>query len=246
MARLRRRDATVTIYNCRIHTGWPDLLNQILSDPAAAEQASKWQPAGLAAIAAQSGPAGAIAATLLSDHVLRDVLLSASGRDWLKEAGVRTESVRLLQQNRSITALAAPIQTTTYDAYLSYQHQDRPAVIEAISIFAGKGLRVYSDQDLQPGEDWEKALFSSLENSRALCIFLGQETLRSQWVLREVDAAARRQDKALIIPVLLPGFPENTELPDSLRARRWVDVRKGDRVFETEIATLADYLLSLR
>lgn len=40
--------------------------------------------------------------------------------------------------------------------------QDRPAVIEAISIFAEKGLRVYSDQDLQPGEDWEKSLFSAL------------------------------------------------------------------------------------
>lgn len=229
-----------------LHTGWPDLLNQILSDQAAAEQASTWQPRDLAAFAAQSGPVGTIAATLLSDHALRDVLLSKTGRDWLQRTGVRKESLRLLQQNRSITALAAPIQATTYDAYLSYQHQDRSAVIEAISIFAGKGLRVYSDQDLQPGEDFEKALFSALDNSRALCIFLGQETLRSQWVLQEIDAAARRQDKSLIIPVLLPGFPENAELPDSLRTRQWVDVRKGDRVFEIEIAALADYLLSLR
>jgi hypothetical protein len=187
-----------------------------------------------------------IAATLLSDHALRDVLLSESGRDWLRRTGVRRESVRLLQQNRSITALAAPIQATTYDAYLSYQHQDRPAVIEAISIFAGKGLRVYSDQDLRPGEDWEKALFSALENSRALCIFLGPETLRSKWVLQEIEAAVRRQDKSLVIPVILPGGPKNTELPDSLRARQWVDVTEGEGVFETEITALADYLLSLR
>lgn len=229
-----------------LHTGWPDLLNQVLSNQTAAEQASTWQPEDLPAIAAQSGPASTIAATLLSDHALRDVLLSESGRDWLRRTGVRAESIRLLQQNRSITALAAPIQATTYDAYLSYQHQDRPAVIEAISIFARKGLRVYSDQDLQPGEDWEKTLFTALENSRALCIFLGPQTLESQWVLREIDAAARRHDNALVIPVLLPGFPENAELPDSLRTRQWVDVRKGDRVFEFEIANLADYLLSLR
>jgi hypothetical protein len=229
-----------------LQAGWPDLLNQILSDQAAAEEACTWDPADLAAIAAQPGSAGAIAATLLSDHALRDVLLSASGRDWLQRTGVRTESIRLLQQNRSIAALAAPIQATTYDAYLSYQHRDRPSVIEAISIFAGKGLRVYSDQDLRPGEDWQKALFSALENSRALCIFIGPETLRSEWVRQEIEAAVRRQDKSPVIPIILPGGLDSTELPDSLRTRVWVDVTEGEEVFESKIAALADYLLSLR
>lgn len=229
-----------------LQTGWPDLLNQILSNQTVAEQASSWQPANLMPIAAEGGPAAAIAATLLSDHALRDVLLSDSGRDWLRRTRVRAESVRLLQQNRSIIAPDAPIQATTFDAYLSYQHEDRPAVIKAISIFAGKGLRVYSDQDLRPGEDWEKALFSALENSRALCVFLGPETLRSKWVLLELEAVARRQGEALIIPVILPGGPTKTELPDSIRARQWVDVRAGEEVFETEITRLADYLLSLR
>jgi hypothetical protein len=229
-----------------LHTGWPDLLNQILSNHAAAEQASTWQPANLARIAAQPGPVGTIATTLLADHSLRDVLLSASGRDWLRRTEVRAESVRLLRQNRSITALAAPIRVTTYDAYLSYQRQDRSAVVEAMSIFAEKGLRVYSDLDLRPGEDWEKSLFSALENSRALCVFFGPETLRSTWVLQEIEAAMRQQDKALVIPVILPGGPEPEELPDSLRGRQCVDARGGQRISQPKIAALADYLLSLR
>jgi KAP family P-loop domain/TIR domain len=232
-----------------LHTGWPDLLNQILSAQAAAEQASTWQPADLARIAAQPqpGPAGTIAAALLSDPALRDVLLSESGRDWLRQTRVRAESVRLLRQQRSITTLASPIQTTTYDAYLSYQHRDRPAVTEVMSIFAGKGLRVYSDLELRPGEEWEEALSSGLENSRALCIFFGSETLRSTWVLREIDAAVQRQDKILVIPVILPGGPEINELPPSLRARQCVDARgEGPRISEDKIVALADYLLSLR
>src|SRR5580658_9579 len=102
-----------------LHAGWPDLLNQILSAPAAAEQASKWQPEDLARIAAQPGPVGTIAAALLSDPALKDVLLGDNGRDWLLLTTVRTESVRLLRQQRSITALGSPAQTTTYDAYLS-------------------------------------------------------------------------------------------------------------------------------
>lgn len=158
---------------------------------------------------------------------------------------VRTESVRLLRQNRGITDLASPIQATTYDAYLSYQRQDRPAVAEVMDIFARRSLRVYSDMHLRPGEDWEKALTSALENSRAVCIFFGPETLQPAGVRWEIETV-QRHDNALVIPVILPGGPEPEELPGSLRARQCVDARDGLRVSKTKITGLADYLLSLR
>lgn len=227
-----------------LQTGWPDLLSQILSDRAAAEQASGWQAEDLAGIAVQRGPAGAIAGALLSDHALSAVLLSDTGRDWLRRAGVRTESVRLLKQQRSITAQSSAIQATTYDAYLSYQREDRTSVVEVLSIFARKGLRVYSDMDLQPGEHWEKSLFSAMENSRTLCIFIGPETLQSRSVLREIEAV--QQQSKPVIPVIIPGGPDPEELPDFLAARQCVDAREGALISESKVSALADYLLSLR
>lgn len=229
-----------------LQTGWPDLLNQIFSDQAAADQASMWQPEELATIAAQPGPIGSIATTLLSDHALRDVLLSASGREWLLRSGARAESVRLLQNNRGIMALDTPIQSTTYDAYLSYDQSDRSVVVDAIRIFAEKGLRVYSDQDLRPGEDWEKSLSSALDNSRAVCIFLGPESLNSPWIQQEAGRAAQRQDRVPVIPVILPGGPRYTALPDALRSRQLIDITQGREDLLTRMARLADYLLSLR
>jgi hypothetical protein len=229
-----------------LQTGWPDLLNQILSDQDAADQASIWEPEDLAAIAAQPGPVGAIATTLLSDHALRDVLLSKSGREWLQRSGVRAESVRILQNNRSITVLDAPIQRTTYDAYLSYDNSDRSAAIEAISVFAQKGLRVYSDQDMRPGEEWAKSLSSALDNSRAVCIFLGPETLNSPWIQQEAELAAQRQDRVPVIPIILPGGPNYRELPNSLRSRQLIDVTQDREDLQARMAQLADYLLSLR
>ena len=230
-----------------LYAHWPDLLNQIMRDQTTAEQASKWQHADLKPIAAQPGSAGTLAAALLSDPALENVLLGESGRDWLQRTEARAESVWFLRQQRRITSLASPIQTTTYDAYLSYQHQDRPAVAEVMSIFAEKGLRAYSDLNLRPGEDWQNALFSALENSRALCIFFGPTTLESKWVVREIEAGVQRQDQTLVIPVILPGGPEPEALPKSLSARQCVDARgEGERVSETQIEALADYLLSLR
>jgi hypothetical protein len=226
-----------------LQAGWPDLLSQIQRNEAAAGQASTWSAEDLPRIAAQAGPAGAIAGALLSDHALSAVLLSETGRDWLRRADARAESVRLLKQQRSITAQPSAIQATTYDAYLSYQHEDRPAVVEVLSTFAAKGLRVYSDMDLQPGEHWGKALFSALEKSRALCVFLGPGTLQSRSVLREIEVV---QGSTLVIPVIIPGGPEPEELPDFLAARQCVDAREGERISESAVTGLADYLLSLR
>jgi hypothetical protein len=228
-----------------LHTGWPDLLNQILSGPAAAEQASAWRTADLATKAAQPGPPGKIAAALLSDPALKDVLLSETGRDWLRHAGIRTESVRLLRQQRSISTLASPTQAVTYDAYLSYQHQDRSAVTQVMAVFAAKRLRVYSDLDLRPGEEWEKSLLAGLQNSRALCVFIGRETLASQAIDQELKTVLY-QDETPVIPVILPGGPEPEALPAYLRARQCVDAREGDQISEPSITALADYLLSLR
>jgi hypothetical protein len=226
-----------------LQTGWPDLLGQILSDQAAAQQASTWSPEGLPQAAVQQGVAGAIAGALLSDHTLSAVLLSSTGREWLSRAGTRAESVQLLRQQRSIMAQPSAIQTTTYDAYLSYQRQDRAVVVQVLSIFSGKGLRVYSDLDLQPGEHWERSLSSALDKSRSLCVFLGPRTLQSQAVNRELEAV---QKGTLVIPVILPGGPEPEELPDFLAVRQCVDAREGIRISESAITGLADYLLSLR
>jgi hypothetical protein len=227
-----------------LQTGWPDLLSQILSDPYAAQQASTWRPEDLPQIAVQQGGAGAIAGGLLADHALSAVLLSETGRDWLSQAGTRAESVRLLKQQRSIMAQPSAIQTTTYDAYLSYQREDRAAVVQVLSVFAAKGLRIYSDLDLQPGEHWERSLFSALSNSRSLCVFLGPGTLESRSVNRELIEAAKKD--RLVIPVILPGGPEPEELPDFLAQRQCVDARDGALISESAITGLADYLLSLR
>lgn len=115
-----------------------------------------------------------------------------------------------------------------------------------MSIFAEKGLRVYSDLQLRPGEEWEKALSSALDNSRAVCIFFGSATLQSTWVSQEIEAATRQQENILVIPVILPGGPEPEDLPNNLSARQCVDAREGPGISETRIAALADYLLSLR
>jgi len=226
-----------------LQVGWPELLAEIQSAPDLATVAATWQPKELPGLAAHPGRDGNLAGRLLSDHALRDVLLGDAGRDWLARRQVRDASVRFLRQQRRITALGPAEQALMYDAFLSYDSQDRAAVTEVVEVFAGRGLRTYSYRDLAPGENLETALSAALQNSRALCVFIGAATLKSNWALLDVRAMAARADNIPLIPVILPGV-DTSKLPDYLQERQWADWRESNVV--AEAGKLADFLLSLR
>ena len=72
---------------------------------------------------------------------------------------------------------------------------------------------VFSDLEIQPGEEWKVRIESELENAAlrgAVLILLSAESVRSQWQQREVASAieiARSQGRrAHILPLYLEGF----------------------------------------
>jgi hypothetical protein len=132
-----------------------------------------------------------------------------------------------------------------YDAYLSYQHEDRYAVTEIVAALSRRGLKTYSDLDLKPGEPWEEALSTALENSRAMCVCIGASTVSSRFLADEIETAMSYGAEFPVIPILLPGAPDPPSLPDYLSEHQWIDLRVGlDSI--AAISELADYLLELR
>ncbi len=100
------------------------------------------------------------------------------------------------------------IRPNCYDAFLSYNSQDRPAVHEVAERLKGEGLELYLDEwELAPGREFQPALAEGLRDSKTCVVFLGPNGLgpwQKQEVLVAIDMRAR--DAAFhVIPVLLPG-----------------------------------------
>ncbi|MBV8609816.1 MAG: TIR domain-containing protein, partial [Singulisphaera sp.] len=95
-----------------------------------------------------------------------------------------------------------------YDAFLSYNSQDRPAVREVAERLEGEGLELYLEEwELAPGREFQPALAEGLRDSKTCVVFLGPNGL-GPWQKQELQVAIdrRARDEAFhVIPVLLPG-----------------------------------------
>jgi len=133
------------------------------------------------------------------------------------------------------------VRSPKYDAFLSYEHTDRPLVARVSNSLKSLGLRIYSDLELHPGDNWQENLPSALLNSHAGCFFIGAETPSSRSVQLEIGAASAKGLK--LVPVLLPGADLDS-MPPVLAACQWVDLRDG--LSDTAIQGLANSLKSTR
>lgn len=116
-----------------------------------------------------------------------------------------------------------------YNIFLSHHSSDKPQIEQLAQWLRAEGFTVWFDKwSLIPGRPWQEGLEEGLSQSRTIAVFIGVSGL-GQWEVPEMRAAldqAARQKKP-VIPIFLPGCPENAELPLFLRAYTWIDFRAG-------------------
>ena len=107
--------------------------------------------------------------------------------------------------------LKAAVSSLTYKAsvFLSYSHSDSAFAEKIRSKLRRHDFGVFSDLELQPGEDWKARIGRELENAAhrgAVLILLSAESLRSKWQQAELELALNISRHMNIIPVYLEGF----------------------------------------
>ncbi|MEM8960294.1 MAG: TIR domain-containing protein, partial [Acidobacteriota bacterium] len=118
-----------------------------------------------------------------------------------------------------------------YDVFLSHSNSDKPVVEGLARRLHERDIRPFLDKwHLVPGEPWQEALESALDQSSSCAVFLGS-TL-GPWQNEEMRAALNeraRNPQFRVIPVLLPGatFSSIRDLPRFLDNLTWVDLRDG-------------------
>ena len=120
-----------------------------------------------------------------------------------------------------------------YDVFLSHNNKDKLAVEQIGHLLTQTyGLTCWLDKwNLVPGEPWQEALETALDQCQTVAVFVGPYTI-SPWENEEMrsalEARVSNREKR-VIPVLLPGAPdsEDLKLPRFLSRLTWVDFRGG-------------------
>jgi AAA-like domain/TIR domain len=118
-----------------------------------------------------------------------------------------------------------------YAVFLSYSGEDRE-VVQKIAVYLSDEAKLdpwFDQWSLIPGEPWVQNLERGLEASSSCAVFIGRSG-QAPWQQPEVEAALRQQVKEKgfrVIPILLPGTPQEPKLPAFLSGNSWVDFRGG-------------------
>ena len=90
------------------------------------------------------------------------------------------------------------------DIFISYKKEERAVASELATRLTEAGYEVWWDDDLLAGERYEDEIATVLDNSRAVVVLWSRQSVKSEWVKAEAEAA-RQQKKAF--PIIIDDMP---------------------------------------
>lgn len=110
--------------------------------------------------------------------------------------------------------------------FLSYSSKDRQPVERLADKLKAQGFEVWTDREILPGEDWQSAIETALDQASVFLFILSENSLGAPWQELELGMALRSavgQSKKTVIPVLLGGA-DPAALPLFLQNRQPIEI----------------------
>ena len=114
-----------------------------------------------------------------------------------------------------------------FDVYLSYNSKDRVDVLKIAEALKDRGIKVWLNiWELETGSKWEE-VESIVQSTKTTAVLLGKNGIGS-WQKQDIAALEKDFDtrNTKVFPVLLPGAPDEHELPEILRSIKYLDLRE--------------------
>lgn len=111
--------------------------------------------------------------------------------------------------------------------FLSYSHEDRVLAESLARELHALGEEVWFDNwEISLGDSLVDKIFEEgLSNAAAFVVVLSDTSVASKWVRSELDVATVRRIEG--VTRVIPALAGELEIPQSLRALQWVDLRRG-------------------
>src|SRR5262245_49531758 len=84
------------------------------------------------------------------------------------------------------------------DIFISYSSEDATRVQVLVAALEAEGWKLFWDQDIPPGEDWESYIGIHLDAARAVIAVWSKHSVKSRYVRSEVNRASKRN---VLVPV---------------------------------------------
>jgi TolB-like protein len=103
------------------------------------------------------------------------------------------------------------------DVFLSYAHGDKARVAPLVAAIEARGLSVWWDSAMAPGQEFDRQIAAELKTAAAVVVVWTVASVQSRWVRGEAREGA---DRGILVPVRLG----RVELPIDVRALHTTDL----------------------
>ena len=94
--------------------------------------------------------------------------------------------------------------------FVSYSHTDKLQVYPIIDYLNKKGIHIWYDEGIPISENWKRSIVENLERCKAFLLFITPHILDSDYVMKEISFASKRQKTFFGV------YLKETELPREL------------------------------
>jgi hypothetical protein len=99
--------------------------------------------------------------------------------------------------------------------FISYASPDRAEVLKRVQMLRTFNKSYFQDVlDLDPGDRWERQLFTHIQECDAVLLFWSSHAKNSEWVLKECLYAIKNKGIENLIPVIIEGPPPPKPPPE--------------------------------
>jgi hypothetical protein len=122
--------------------------------------------------------------------------------DWevVHRAEVMTDDRIKLGDHVTVVSDLFAAETEPTDIFISYSSVDRPRVKEIAAALRARGWRLWWDQAIPTGVNYDDVIEQQLTNARAVVVAWSRSSVKSRWVRAEADDAMSR---GILVPILV-------------------------------------------
>lgn len=117
-----------------------------------------------------------------------------------------------------------------WHVFVSYSTKNTAFAELIVNDLRNQGLSIWFDRSvILGGERIRERINDGITHSGSIIVLISIHSLRSRWVLNELDSAMLREinsRRTVIIPILI-GKVDVNQLPDDLKGKRFIDLRNN-------------------
>ena len=211
---------------------WPKVFDQLAASALFTSDIADWEFSSLTSHLDASNPNASIAASLIADHRLAELLFSNHGKAWLKNEDLRRGSIEFLRTQRRVSSMNANnIIPPDVNVYVIHAARDYPEIAKFIDLLQARGFKISTNSEI--GNAATKI------GASIACLCLGAESITDP-MRTHLDTT--QYNRVPVLPVILrDGDPDH--IPAYLSNIAWLDLRTP--LTETNFERLERVLLDM-